>query len=281
MHIFFILIFTSILGFAKDIVTCEFRGQMGNQMWTIAAVVAHALEYDYEPVFPELKEALGGEFNYRHFFHRLNVSSLSNNEKFHVFTESHSHKYSPIPHSKGENLRLVGHFESPQYFEKHSQTIRELFAPTSEILDEIYGKYGDLLKEPTVAIHVRTYIPDGRDPHNNIGGASWNYFKTAMQYFPENAHFVIFSDSIEWTKNYFPADGRRISFIEGNARHIDFYLMSLCNHVIVSPESTFSWWAAWLNQSPNKIVIVADEWGGLIDNDTIPVGWIKISKRPN
>lgn len=171
----------------------------------------------------------------------------------------------------------MGHFESYKYFEKHADYIREIFGPTPEILDHIQQKYGELLKEPTVAVHVRTYIPDWGYP--NMGGSNWGYFITAMDYFPADTHFLVFSDSTEWIKAHFPKENRRVTFIEGNPHYIDFYFMSLCDHFIVSPESTFSWWAAWLNPNPNKTVIVADTWGGLFENDTIPSGWLKLPKH--
>lgn len=265
------------LGHCTQYVTCDFRGQLCNQMWTAAAVIGYALEHDCEAIFPKLKDAINGEENYRTIFHRLNVSECS--ENFVNFTEIHSHRYEDIPYKTNVNLSLNGHFESTKYFEKHSEIIRELFSPTAEILQEIHTKYGSLLQSHPVAVHVRTYIPDGRDPNNNIGGANWGYFITSMDYFPQDTHFLVFSDSITWTKNNFPSRDRNVTFVEGNPAHIDFYLMSLCDHVIVSPESTFSWWAAWLNRNPNKIVIVADTWGDLFANDTIPSGWLKLPKK--
>ncbi len=278
IYVFVTFLLFSSVGISKEYVTCEFRGQMGNQMWTAAAVIGYALDHDCEAIFPNIKKALGGEVNYRYFFHRLNSSPAPQGTKFHNFSEHHSHIYAPIPYRRDKNLCLHGHFESLKYFEKHSDTIRKIFAPTQEILDQIYQKYAHLLQEPTVAVHVRTYISDGRNPNQNIGGASWGYFMTAMDYFPPNTHFLVFSDAMHWTKANFPKGGRRVTFIEGNPYYIDFYFMSLCDHFIVSPESTFSWWAAYLSCNPNKIVIVADTWGGVLDNDTIPSGWMQLPK---
>jgi hypothetical protein len=281
-QIAFILFFLlTAIGHAAPLVTCEFRGQMGNQMWQIAATVGYALEYGYEPIFPGLKNAINGIFNAQHFFHRLNTSCSTQYDDFLKHREFYSHTFTPIPNYNGQNVCLDGHFESPSYFEKYKDEIQKIFAPTEEIVKEIHQKYGELLTQgPLVAVHVRTYIPDNRDPiRQGFAGGTWNYFVSAMKHFPSNAHFVVFSDAIEWTKTHFPQQGKKVTFIEGNPYPIDFYLMSLCDHVIVSPESTFSWWAAWLNQNPNKIVIVADEWGEILDNHTIPSGWIKIPKK--
>ncbi len=278
MCLFPALFFFFSTAIAKEYVTCEFCGQLGNQMWTAAAAIGYAMEHDCEAVFPNMGKAINGEFNYRYFFHRLNSSPAPEDTEFHDCVDYLSHKYAPIPYEQGKNLRLIGHFQSPAYFEKYSEKIRETFAPTQEILDEIYQKYGVLLEEPTVAVHVRTYIPDGRNPNQNIGGASWDYFITAMDHFPPDIHFLVFSDSMDWTKAHFPKRGKKVTFVEGNPYYIDFYLMSLCDNFVISPESTFSWWAAYLNRNPNKVVIVPNSYAGIFDNDMIPSGWLKLPK---
>ena len=280
--ILFFLGFLAVSGYATEYVTCFFNGQLGNQMFQVAAAVAYALDHGSEAIFPKVCEARDAEINARYIFHRLNRTSLPEGEVFYLYEDPlHPNVYTPIPYEPGENLCLVGHFESEKYFAKHSSVIRELFAPSQEILDAMNEKYGALLQEQTVAIHVRTFLPDGRDPRiKGLGGASWSYFTAAMNLFPRDAHFLVFSDSIEWVKKRFPPTYRNVTFIEGNPHHIDFYLMSLCKHQIVSPESTFSWWAAWLNNNPHKKIVIADTWNDLTDNDTIPEGWIKLRKKP-
>jgi hypothetical protein len=52
--------------------------------------------------------------------------------------------------------------------------------------------------------------------------------------------------------------------IDGNTNIEDFYMMSLCNHNIIA-NSTYSWWASYLNENKGKIVIAPDHWGGLSD----------------
>jgi hypothetical protein len=72
--------------------------------------------------------------------------------------------------------------------------------------------------------------------------------------------FLIFSDDIQWCKQNFP-EMKNFVYIEGQKDYEDFLLMSLCNHNIIC-NSSFSWWAAWINQNSNKIVIAPKKWFG-------------------
>jgi len=69
------------------------------------------------------------------------------------------------------------------------------------------------------------------------------------------------------------------TYVEGNEKgYEDMRLMMNCKHNIIA-NSSFSWWAAWLNQNPNKIVVAPKQWFNdpTVDTkDVIPETWQKV-----
>ncbi|KAA6316252.1 O-antigen biosynthesis glycosyltransferase WbnK [termite gut metagenome] len=75
-----------------------------------------------------------------------------------------------------------------------------------------------------------------------------------------NPIFFIFSDDINWVKKDFPLhDATYIDWNLNQDSWQDMFLMSRCCHNIIA-NSSFSWWAAWLNSNKNKIIIAPERW---------------------
>lgn len=271
--VFLILFFSCLCG-KEQFVTSHIHAQLGNQLFEIAAAVSYALDQGYEARFPELQKTLkNGE--YAPVFQKINTSKFPRKTKFISYQEP-SHSFQKIPDFPNKNVYLDGYFQSDKYFSRHKEYIIDLFSPSKEVIEEIQGKYRALLAQPTVAVHLRTFIPDGNDPEKkeNWGGFNWEYFIKAIESFSEEHCFLVFSDRIDWVREHLPPLRRNCYFIEGNPAYLDFYLMSLCHHQIVSPRSSFSWWAAYLNKNPNKRVLVPEKW--TTNSDGIPEGWVQI-----
>lgn len=262
--------------FGKSYVSGKIMGQLGNQMFIIAATYGVALDNNAEPLFPDFRNPTRPAYenlalNYKMIFNRLNISPIG--RKTYVYNEPFFH-YSPIKFRN--NMKLFGYFQSEKYFKKHKETIIDLFSPSSEILSYL-EKYQDIIENPaTVAVHVRSYLME--DP---TGGChptlSIEYFEKAMELFSEDSLFVIFSNDIKKCKKEFAHIDKNIRFIENEIHIHDFYLMSMCKHHIIS-NSTFSWWAAYINRNPDKIIIAPSKWFGpkfSMNNtkDLIPDEW--------
>lgn len=174
-----------------------------------------------------------------------------------------------------ENIALDGYFQSYKYFEDCKEDIIQLFTPPQDVVSYIRTKYPNL--KNTVALHVRRgdYV-NLQEHHHSL---SVDYYKNAMLFFPE-AKFLVFSDDVSWCKDQF--EGDQFTFVEEDDVR-SLYLMSFCEHNIIA-NSTFSWWGAWLNQSPNKIVIYPDKWFGPKNSqfntrDMFPEDWICLTEE--
>ena len=102
------------------------------------------------------------------------------------------------------------------------------------------------------------------------------YYHKAIDFFKEY-EFLFVSDDIEWVKQNFKNENFKFS---SEINEIDdFSLLSLCDHHIIA-NSTFSWWAAYLNNKENKKIICPEKFFGLggpqDQQDIYPKEWIKI-----
>ena len=253
----------------------QLTGQLGNQLFVIAATVSLALDHDAIPVFPDFlfDKTNGIPLNFEKVFYHLNTTKPGDLYEYH---EPFYH-YAPIPYI--ENMRLCGYFQSEKYFKHHKEEILELFAPRLEIKEYIESKYKDLLLHPNiVSVHLRSYYD--HDPSQEVFiQYGKEYCEKAMTLFPEDTLFVVFSNKMEQCKKELASINRPKVFIECESYYYDLYLMSLCKHNIIC-NSSFSWWAAYLNSNPEKIIVAPPRWytpkSGLNDEDIVPEEWIRL-----
>jgi len=238
-------------------VTCDIRGALGNQIFEIVTTLAYAWDYGAVAVFPDLNRTDSNiSYNRDRIFFRLDASN-SPRPFSTSFSEASWHSSERIPFQKDQ--KLFGYFQSWRRFDHHREKLLEVLAPSVAILSYLGQKYSELISHPnTVGIHVRTFNPHlhyiKRHPFLGL-----EYYQKAMDLFPSDTLFVVFSDRINWCKKHFPETGKNFVFIEGNDAVQDLFLMSMMKHQIIA-NSSFSWWAAYLNQNPEKMVIAPNSW---------------------
>jgi hypothetical protein len=264
---------------AEPVVVGNLHHQLGNQFFIIAATASLAWDNGATPVFPNLvkQRKYNTITNYRNIFYRLNVTVPPGTQLgFHYF-EPHYH-YAPIPYEP--NMQISGYFQSEKYFAHHKEEIKELFSPSEEIQRFLKENYQDILDHPnTVAIYVRSFLEE--DPKQTCFITyGRDYYKKAMEFFSgEDVLFVVFSNKMNWCKKLLKGLPGKIRFIEGEKYYHDFYLMSRCKHHIIC-NSTFSWWAAYLNPNQGKKVITPKIWFNpnfeADTKDLLPSEWISL-----
>lgn len=93
----------------------------------------------------------------------------------------------------------------------------------------------------------------------------------------EYDNLLVFSDDIDWCKNNLKYD--KMYFVQNEPDYIDLYLTSRCKKNIIA-NSTFSWWAGWLNKDKQKKVVCPVVWFGASGpqdtQDLYPEDWIRI-----
>jgi hypothetical protein len=155
-------------------------------------------------------------------------------------------------------------------------------------MDEINLKIAEKIQHTeSVGIHIRgrDYITNEETKKSHFT-CDILYYERCISYIRDkiyNPNFFVFSDDPEWAKTFLKTD-HSFTFVEGNlwnkTNYEDLRLMSLCKHNIIA-NSSFSWWGAWLNNNPAKIVLAPQKWFALSElnkktEDLVPDKWIKI-----
>lgn len=268
---------------AKPFIEAEIRGQLGNNLFIVATAYALAWDNNCEAYFPELQVNCAGGVknlvsNLNHIFYRCNFSQPPSSIKTHWSEPSFT--YHKIPFQDG--MKIHGYFQSEKYFAHYRDKILELFAPHPDDLKYIKTKFKWILDHPnTVSIQVRKYFEDPQgNKHIQYGK---DYLRKAMNIFPKDALFILFSNDMEFAKKNIPDEMlSRVKCIENEPHYIDLHLASLCKHNIVS-NSSFGWWGAWLNKNPNKKVIspglFCHPQSNVPSYDYYPKRWITITAK--
>jgi hypothetical protein len=144
-----------------------------------------------------------------------------------------------------DHLKVQGYLESPLYFNAYRPEILALFSPDEASREYIQTTYPELSSN-CVAVHVRT----AADANTRCG---LEYYKRAIAHIEstvEEPFYYIFSDGEVPVEDLGITRYRRI---REPTDYMELWIMSLCKHNITC-YSTFSWWGAYLNNYPGKIV---------------------------
>lgn len=221
-------------------------GRLGNQLFQIAATIGIAEKNGMGFFFPEWKYS-------KYFENKLPTNYCDDCKVY----KAEGTNYYEVKLDKG-NWDLEGFFQSEKFFINSRATILTYLQPTCEVDTYLNSKYGHILNSNTTcSVHIRR--GDYLKQKYYFPPQPLAYYKEAISLFDEKTKFVIFSDDIAWCKENF--EGDNYFFVDREEDIIDLILMSKCDHHII-PNSSFSWWAAWINNKPSKRVICPEYWFG-------------------
>lgn len=201
-----------------------------------------------------------------------------------IFTERNLRPYNPRITRTTKNVYLDGYWQSEKYFANIQDVIRHEFTVKYQQDHESQEIGKTIAETQSVSIHIRrgNYISNPK--LNKIHGTcSLEYYQECVRRIAEKIafpHFFVFSDDPRWVRENLNLEHPTtfISHNDAGKDYEDLRLMSMCQHQIIA-NSTFSWWAAWLNPNPNKIILAPRRWFNDASADTqdlLPDDWIKV-----
>jgi hypothetical protein len=276
-------------------IVIKLKGGLGNQLFQYAfgRLLELRNKANVEFEFSSSKVDTQREYKLGHFNTVINFTSSKESRACKIY-------YSVINMFKTKILRQynIGYIQSllnkkGGYLEGYFQSYKYLEPIQKELLQEltlkepIEQKFKDIIdrmnQTNSVSVHIRRgdYVsdPKTKSQHCTFGLEYYEEAFKKIKSLISNPTLFVFSDDIEWVKENLKSDLPMTYVSDPNMPDYEnFFIATYCKHNIIA-NSSFSYWIAWLNQNPSKIVIAPGKWNNRYNNqykDLLPPEWIKI-----
>jgi hypothetical protein len=171
---------------------------------------------------------------------------------------------------------MLGLFQSERFFVDVADQIREELSLTITPSNTDAAVLGRIQESNAVCVHFRVQ-------RYGLGLTPPEFYARALKYLTSRVSkptLFVFTDDPVWVRKNVNL-GLPMTLVDhndGRAACRDLRLMAACRHFVI-PNSTFSWWGAWLSHSPGKIVVATERWfvGKRHDTrDLLPASWIRL-----
>lgn len=240
----------------------KLNGGLGNQLFQYAAGLSLSLdcESDFWMDLSWFRKTKEREFGLDWFSISAKESKV---EGLPLTSEKTSLMFRPLPK---KDCVLSGYWQSEKYFSHNRKTIVREFTPKEKVDTPVCD----------VGLHIRR--GDFLRLKRRKGALPEDYHKTSIQrmrsLLGDDISFLIISDDPNYARSSFSEEGFLV-FDSGSPQE-DLWAMSRCRHQVIV-NSSFSWWAAWLNPNPDKVVLypplLANDLPPVDDTDYIPESW--------
>ena len=239
-------------------------------------------KYKYDNFFKRIKkkiELLFDKFNSKKKF------IIEKNKKINGKKIAESFKF--VDKNKISNtLYVQGNYENHEYFKKYRSDIIKIFKPNNNLIFNNNSIINELKNSNSVSIHIRRHkyseqLHEKKNKYKLLKSENFtsdliSYVNKSVFFFEkkiDNPVFFIWSNDLDGLKNEF--NPQKFKFINNKNTINDFNLFSFAKHFIVGA-SSFHWWGAWLNESPNKICTRPSNLNPSNNEKFYPENWIKI-----
>lgn len=266
-------------------------GGLGNQMFQYAfgrtLSIRHNIPLKIDTSFLERRDLYLG-FVYRNYELDIfnTIKDFESNYDVEVFEQDlryNQEMVDNISRLTDSNIKIEGYFQSVKYFEEFESTIKSDFTFNNLVDDgddKIKSMLSDIRDSNSVMINIRRTDFLNGDFHCVLGLDYINKGVDIIKSKIDNPKYFIFSDDIEWCQENIKLDNMVIVDHSYKGDRFSYYLqlMKECKNFII-PNSSFAWWAAWLSDNDDKIIIAPEKWlndDSISTEDLVPKSWIII-----
>jgi hypothetical protein len=243
-------------------ITGHLMGGMGNLLFIVATCYAlsknnnSSLKF-YSNTWNDKRKNIVKYNMFKNF--QLDSNTI---RKYNITYRENNFFYDTIHLDSRINNCIYGYFQSYKYFDKYkTEFIKMLHNPYSKTIESLIRQFKNNNALVPVSIHVRrTDYLSLSHIHLNL---DMNYYSNAISHFStENSIFILFSDDVKFIQNepLFKNLPHKI-IVDNPDDEYCFWLMSACAHNIIA-NSSYSWWASYVNSNPDKLVIAPNRWFG-------------------
>lgn len=182
-----------------------------------------------------------------------------------------------------KGMYIEGFYQCEEYFKEISDKIRQDFVFKEKLNDQNLEILNEIKSSESVSLHIRRgdYLSC-----SGYGILSVGYYKKGLDIIKDklkdkDLKIFVFTEDTAWAKENikFDVDTMFVNCNNSEEGYFDLELMRNCKHNIIA-NSSLSWWGAWLNNNPSKIVIAPDPWFiDIVNSDIVPDEWIKVKQN--
>ena len=272
----------------SDMIIIEITGGLGNQMFQLALYTAlkadgknvkldlsrYRMFFEYQISYKQMHCFMTDDYEYatKKEIRKYSVGSdLCSRVWIKSFGDLATHRYEKKDYTFDQNILeldhcyLSGFWQAHEYFDNCVEQVRNAFRFRNIAEQEQYNinMSTQITSCESVGVHIRR--GDYLKMEDIYGGiCTEDYYREAIDYINQNVnnpHYFIFSNDYVWAKDQYP-DSDKYTIVHGNDganSFRDMQLMSMCRHQVIA-NSSFSWWAAWLNQNDAKKIVAPSRW---------------------